>query len=65
MPALLFLKFEKGFVLETYRDLGIAQVKNGLMGSLERAIKKGIIILNVVRNCKIGGRVIKEDYETE
>jgi L-asparaginase len=51
----------KGVVLETYGS-GNSPSEKWFMGSLERAIKKGIIILNVSQ-CN-GGRVIQGRYET-
>jgi L-asparaginase len=51
----------KGVVLETYGS-GNSPSEPWFMNSLERAIKKGLIILNVSQ-CN-GGRVIQGRYET-
>ena len=51
----------KGVVLETYGS-GNSPSESWFMNSLERAIKKGLIILNVSQ-CN-GGRVIQGRYET-
>ncbi|HCD89564.1 MAG TPA: L-asparaginase 1, partial [Algoriphagus sp.] len=51
----------KGVVLETYGS-GNSPSEAWFMKSLERAIKKGLIILNVSQ-CN-GGRVIQGRYET-
>ncbi len=51
----------KGVVLETYGS-GNSPSEGWFMKSLERAVKKGIIILNVSQ-CN-GGRVIQGRYET-
>lgn len=61
MDACFAIPGLKGVVLETYGS-GNSPSEKWFMGSLERAIKKGIIILNVSQ-CN-GGRVIQGRYET-
>jgi len=61
MDACFAISGLKGVVLETYGS-GNSPSEKWFMGSLERAIKKGIIILNVSQ-CN-GGRVIQGRYET-
>lgn len=61
MDACFSIPGLKGVVLETYGS-GNSPSEKWFMNSLERAIKKGIIILNVSQ-CN-GGRVIQGRYET-
>ena len=61
MDACFAISGLKGVVLETYGS-GNSPSEKWFMGSLERAIKKGIILLNVSQ-CN-GGRVIQGRYET-
>ncbi|MCE7053949.1 asparaginase [Algoriphagus sp. AGSA1] len=61
IDATLDIKGLKGVVLETYGS-GNSPSEEWFMNSLQRAIKKGIIILNVSQ-CN-GGRVIQGRYET-
>ncbi len=61
IDATLDIKGLKGVVLETYGS-GNSPSEEWFMSSLQRAIKKGIIILNVSQ-CN-GGRVIQGRYET-
>jgi L-asparaginase len=61
MDACFAISGLKGVVLETYGS-GNSPSEKWFMGSLERAIKNGIILLNVSQ-CN-GGRVIQGRYET-
>lgn len=61
MDACFEIEGLKGVVLETYGS-GNSPSESWFMNSLERAIKKGLIILNVSQ-CN-GGRVIQGRYET-
>jgi L-asparaginase len=61
MDACFDIEGLRGVVLETYGS-GNSPSESWFMGSLERAIKKGLIILNVSQ-CN-GGRVIQGRYET-
>ena len=61
MDACFDIEGLKGVVLETYGS-GNSPSEAWFMKSLERAIKKGLIILNVSQ-CN-GGRVIQGRYET-
>lgn len=61
MDACFDIEDLKGVVLETYGS-GNSPSEPWFMNSLERAIKKGLIILNVSQ-CN-GGRVIQGRYET-
>jgi L-asparaginase len=61
MDACFSIEGLRGVVLETYGS-GNSPSESWFMKSLERAIKKGLIILNVSQ-CN-GGRVIQGRYET-
>src|SRR5690606_11759854 len=61
IDATLNIKGLKAIVLETYGS-GNSPSEEWFMNSLQKAIKKGIIILNVSQ-CN-GGRVIQGRYET-
>ena len=61
MDATLQINGLKAVILETYGS-GNAPTDSWFLNSLENAIKKGIIVLNITQ-CK-GGSVVQGKYET-